>query len=91
MAAKFNEHRGLKSVPVVSALVPLLLAIVCTSGLAAAGAVNRSSDPATHYPVRPLRFIAPTSPGGANDLLPRRTSGRGDCARWPLHRPGVSP
>lgn len=76
MAAKFDEHRGLESAPVVSALVPLLLAIVCTSGLAAASAVNRLSDPATHYPARPIRFIAPTSPGGANDVLARMLGAR---------------
>ena len=31
----------------------------------------QSADPAANYPSRPIRFIAPTSPGGANDILPR--------------------
>lgn len=39
--------------------------------LMASAAVAASADPAPNYPTRPIRFIAPTSPGGANDILPR--------------------
>lgn len=31
----------------------------------------RAAESAASYPSRPIRFIAPTSPGGANDILPR--------------------
>jgi tripartite-type tricarboxylate transporter receptor subunit TctC len=36
----------------------------------AAGSV-RAADLAAAYPSRPIRIIAPTTPGGANDILPR--------------------
>ncbi|OGA51184.1 MAG: hypothetical protein A3G24_01320 [Betaproteobacteria bacterium RIFCSPLOWO2_12_FULL_62_13] len=43
-----------------------VLALSAGTAMAAAG-----SDPASGYPSRPIRFIAPTTPGGANDILPR--------------------
>lgn len=46
----------------------LLGVVGLTSGTAMAAA---GSDPAPGYPSRPIRFIAPTTPGGANDILPR--------------------
>ena len=32
---------------------------------------SQGVDAAAQYPARPIRVIAPTSPGGANDILPR--------------------
>lgn len=46
----------------------LLGVVGLTSGMAMAAA---GSDPAVGYPSRPIRFIAPTTPGGANDILSR--------------------
>lgn len=44
--------------------VATLTVLLCTSQ-------SQSADVAAHYPSRPIRVIAPTSPGGANDILPR--------------------
>lgn len=46
-----------------------LLGSLCLAGGTAMAAAG--SDPAVGYPSRPIRFIAPTTPGGANDILPR--------------------
>lgn len=45
----------------------LLAGLAAVAGMASAA----GADPAATYPTRPIRFVAPTSPGGANDLLPR--------------------
>ena len=49
------------------------MALLAGAGILAASATVRAAarDPAAGYPSRPIRFIAPTSPGGANDILPR--------------------
>lgn len=46
----------------------MLMACACANALAA--------DNAAAYPARPIRFIAPTTPGGANDILPRVLAAR---------------
>jgi len=68
-----------------------LLGVVGLSSGAAMAAAG--SDPAPGYPSRPIRFIAPTSPGGANDILPRILGAR-MTQNWGQHvvvdlRPGA--
>ena len=46
----------------------LMLALLASAGGSGAYAADGS---AASYPSRPIRFIAPTSPGGANDVLAR--------------------
>jgi tripartite-type tricarboxylate transporter receptor subunit TctC len=45
--------------------------LVAAPVIMAGAAIAASPDPAPNYPTRPIRFVAPTSPGGANDILPR--------------------
>lgn len=45
-----------------------LLALACVNAAFAADAAHQNG---ASYPTRPIRFIAPTSPGGANDVLAR--------------------
>ena len=46
-----------------------------------AQAADSARDSAALYPARPIRFIAPTSPGGANDVLARMLGAR-MTAEW---------
>lgn len=50
-------------------LVLLAVAGFCVANVTQAADVARNV--AANYPSRPIRFIAPTSPGGANDVLAR--------------------
>jgi len=52
----------------VALLLLASMALACMDAASAADAADRS---AASYPSRPVRFIAPTSPGGANDVLAR--------------------
>jgi tripartite-type tricarboxylate transporter receptor subunit TctC len=79
MAADTNEA------PVLAAnagfaLLSLFACMVfaCFDAAFAADAPDRS---AANYPTRPIRFIAPTSPGGANDVLARVLAAR-MTANW---------
>lgn len=47
------------------------IAAVALLGIALAAFTAHAADSAAQYPSRPIRIIAPTSPGGANDILPR--------------------
>lgn len=43
----------------------------CMPAMFAAAVSVTHAQPAKDYPSRPIRFVAPTSPGGANDVLAR--------------------
>ena len=54
----------------------LLTASVALSTITPTFAAEAAQDPAAGFPSRPIRFIAPTSPGGANDVLARLIAAR---------------
>ena len=61
-------NRGNQGLPALRIQLLRLIAATAFLGVAASA---QSADSATAYPSRPIRVIAPTSPGGANDILPR--------------------
>ena len=64
-AMKQVQHgRAVRSVLVTAGLMCLLTSVA------------NAADTAANYPSRPIRFIAPTTPGGANDILPRLLGAR---------------
>ena len=48
-----------------------LLYLLASTAIACAALTVHAADIAAAYPSRPIRIIAPTTPGGANDILPR--------------------
>ncbi|MSP98037.1 MAG: tripartite tricarboxylate transporter substrate binding protein [Betaproteobacteria bacterium] len=79
---------------IVHALPGLLFAIAVSCGGTAARAADRSVGEAAAYPARPLRFIVPSSPGGANEVFARILAAR-MTANWGQQvivdtRPGAS-
>lgn len=66
---------------IVHALPRFFLALALLSAGIAVQAADATRDSAGNYPARPIRFIAPTSPGGANDVLARLLGAR-MTANW---------
>lgn len=59
----------------------VLLAVAGFCGGNVTQAADAARDVGANYPSRPIRFIAPTSPGGANDVLARMLGAR-MTANW---------
>ncbi len=66
---------------IVHTLARFFLALALLSAGIAVQAADATRDSAANYPTRPIRFIAPTSPGGANDVLARLIGAR-MTANW---------
>lgn len=78
---------------IARALTRFLLALAVLGGGIAVDAADATRESAASYPTRPIRFIAPTSPGGANDVL-ARLLGAHMTTNWGQHvvvdvRPGA--
>lgn len=50
--------------------------LIAAAALLGSAAAAQAADSAANFPSRPIRIIAPTTPGGANDILPRLLSPR---------------
>lgn len=80
MAADTKEAPGLGA-KLAGFALPSLFACMLFACFDPAFAAEASDRSAAGYPTRPIRFIAPTSPGGANDVLARVLAAR-MTANW---------